>query len=401
MTIQDRWLLPEGIEEILPPRAGRLEALRRRLLDLYRSWGYELVVPPLIEYLESLLTGTGNDLDLQTFKLIDQLSGRLMGVRADVTPQAARIDAHVLGGEGVRRLCYIATVLHARPDGLGGSRAPMQAGAELFGHGGRESDLEVLTLMLETLVRSGLGQIHLDLGHVGVYRALVRETGLDADAEEELFSIMRRKALPELGEFIAGCRLSRGLGEMLRRIPELNGGPEILDEAREALAQAPGRVAAALDDLDWLAARVRERYPEVPVHIDLAELRGYFYHTGAVFAAFQPGHGQALARGGRYDHIGEVFGRARPATGFSTDLGLVLGRLGPGGAASEGILVPADAEDDSLTETVSALREQGERVVQALPGASGEPADYACDRRLTRRGGHWVVVAAQQERKAR
>ncbi|HYW03854.1 MAG TPA: ATP phosphoribosyltransferase regulatory subunit [Gammaproteobacteria bacterium] len=398
MTIQDRWLLPEGIEEILPPRAGRLEALRRHLLDLYRGWGYELVVPPLIEYLESLLTGTGNDLDLQTFKLIDQLSGRLMGVRADVTPQAARMDAHVLGGEGVRRLCYIETVLHARPDGLGGSRAPMQAGAELFGHGGRESDLEVLALMLETLLRCGLGQIHLDLGHVGVYRALIGEAGLDADAEEELFSIMRRKALPELGDFIGGRGLPRALAGMLRRIPELNGGPGILGQAREALAGAPGGVSDALDELAWLAAQVERRYPDVPVHIDLAELRGYFYHTGAVFAAFQPGHGQALARGGRYDHIGEVFGRARPATGFSTDLGLVLERLGPGETVIDGILAPADAEDEALADVVSALRERGERVVQALPGASDAPAVYACDRRLTRRGGRWVVLGAQQKR---
>ncbi len=394
MTTQDRWLLPEGIEEILPPRAERLEALRRRLLDLYRGWGYQLIEPPLIEYLESLLTGTGNDLDLQTFKLIDQLSGRLMGVRADVTPQAARIDAHLLGGSGVRRLCYIATVLHARPDGLGGSRAPVQAGAELFGHGGRESDLEVLTLMLETLSQCGLGDLHLDLGHVGVYRALAGEAGLDADGQEQLFSVIRRKAVPELAELIATRELPARVADMLCALPDLNGGPEILPRARQSLAQAPGAVARALDALQWLVLQVRSRYPELPVHIDLAELRGYFYHTGVVFAAFQPGHGQALARGGRYDHIGEVFGRARPATGFSTDLRLVLERLGPPETAPEGILAPLDAEDERLRDSVAGLRAAGERVVQVLPGAPEDPAAYGCDRRMIWRGSRWVVVKA-------
>ena len=329
MTAEDRWLLPEGIEEILPPAAGRMERLRRELLDLYESWGYELVTPPLIEFLDSLLTGTGNDLELQTFKLTDQLSGRMMGVRADMTPQVARIDAHLLKRAGPVRLCYMGTVLRTRADGFGGSRSPYQAGVELYGHRGHESDLEVLMLMLETLQTAGIDAVHLDLGHVAVFRELVRQAGLDREREGLLFEALQRKALPEIRQQLAVWALPAPCEQALLALAELNGGPKVLDEADLRLAAAGEAVRDALAMLRRLVAALLRRWPELPIHIDLAELRGYRYHTGVLFAAYVPGQGQAVAQGGRYDEIGQVFGRARPATGFSTDLATLLSLAPP------------------------------------------------------------------------
>jgi ATP phosphoribosyltransferase regulatory subunit len=300
MTDTNRWLLPEGIEEALPPLAERLETCRRQLLDLYHSWGYELVMPPLIEYLESLLTGTGHDLDLQTFKLTDQLNGRLMGVRADMTPQVARIDAHSLKRDVPTRLCYMGTVLHTRPDGFAGSRSPLQVGAELYGHGGSDGDVEMIRLMLETFRVSGVQGVFLDLGHVGIYRCLAADAGLPADSETQLFDMLQRKALPEIREFLGGLDMAGEARGRLLALGELNGGAEVLDQAREALAGAGKAVFRALDVLSGIAAAVQRRHPEVALHVDLAELRGFHYHTGAVFAAYVAGHGQELARGGRY-----------------------------------------------------------------------------------------------------
>ncbi|MBL8250253.1 MAG: ATP phosphoribosyltransferase regulatory subunit [Candidatus Competibacter sp.] len=401
MTPEDRWLLPEGIEEILPPAAGRLERLRRALVDLYAGWGYELVVPPLIEFLESLLTGTGNDLDLQTFKLTDQLSGRMMGVRADMTPQVARIDAHLLKREGPVRLCYMGTVLRTRADGFGGSRSPYQAGVELYGHRGHESDLEVLNLMLETLAVARIDEVHLDLGHVAIFRELVRQAGLDRARESVLFEALQRKALPEIRERLADWALAPPHDRLLSRLAELNGGLEVLDEAEGLLAGCGAVVAEALATLRGLIAALRRDRPALPVHVDLAELRGYRYHTGVVFAAYLPGQGQAIAQGGRYDEIGQVFGRARPATGFSTDLAALLDLSPAPEAAAKGIYAPALA-DPALDRRIEALRGRGERVVRALPGAAETPWSLGCDRLLARRNGDWVIeAAAQGERPAR
>ncbi len=315
-----RWLLPDGIDEVLPPQAERLEHLRRRLLDLYSRWGFELVMPPFIEYTESLLTGTGNDLDLQTFKITDQLTGRLMGVRADITPQAARIDAHRLQRETPVRLCYLGTVLRTRADGFAGSRSPLQVGAELFGHAGIESDIEILALMIETLEVTGITDIHLDLGHVGIFRHLARQAQLDGSQETLLFEALQRKARPEIEEFLRLTHLPAPMRRLLSALPELNGGAEVLDLAATQLAAAQPEVHAALNDLRAIVAALDRLAPQVTVHIDLAELRGYRYQTGAVFAAFIATHGREIARGGRYDDIGKIFGRARPATGFSADL---------------------------------------------------------------------------------
>lgn len=391
MLENDRWLLPEGIEELLPPEAARLESLRRRLLDMYHRWGYELVMPPFIEYLDSLLTGTGNDLDLQTFKLTDQLTGRLMGVRADMTPQVARIDAHHLKRDVPSRLCYLGTVLHTRPETLGGTRSPLQMGLELYGHAGIESDLEVLRLMIETLTVAGVENIHLDLGHVGIFRGLARQAKLSDDQEAWLFNALQRKAKPEIRDYLAELDISAELGEMLNSLADLNGGEAVLVEAKTSLAVASSEVTAALAYLQQLAVAVREQLPQLRLHFDLAELRGYHYHTGVVFAAFVPDEGQALAVGGRYDDIGKVFGRARPATGFSTDLKTLL-NVTPGPVKSSvGIFAPAD-KDSGLEAKISELRAQGERVVRALPDQQGGAAEMGCDRELVSSRGNWKLV---------
>lgn len=391
--IKDSWLLPEGIEEILPPQAERLDALSRQLLDLYRSWGYELVIPPLIEYLETLLTGTGNDLDLQTFKLTDQLNGRLMGVRADMTPQVARIDAHHLKRETPTRLCYLGTVLHTRPDGFAGSRSPLQVGVELYGHSGVESDVEVLSLMLETLSETGVEQAYLDLGHVGVYRGLVREAALSEDQEAILFDALQRKAVPEIREWVESWELGARLGDMFIALARLDGGPEILAEAKQILGGASSDVHAALGDLEQVAALAAKRLPHVPLHYDLGELRGYHYHTGVIFAAFVPGHGQAVAQGGRYDGIARVFGRDRPATGFSADLRTLMLNAAAPAAAPQGVFAPW-TEDADLDHEIRRLRRQGERVVCGLPGQAGGAREMGCDRELVKNDAGWQIISA-------
>ncbi len=392
MIQEDTWLLPEGIDELLPAQARALEALRRALLDCYAGWGYQLVITPFIEFLDSLLTGTGRDLDLQTFKLTDQLSGRQLGVRADITPQAARIDAHRLRHQAPTRLCYIGSVLRTRADGFSGSRSPLQIGAELYGHAGVESDVEILCLMLETLRIAGLSDVYLDLGHVGIYRTLAETAGLSARQEAELFEALQRKAVAEIEELLHGFGLAPPVRRMLSGLVELNGGEEVLPQARTLLAEAPRAVADAIDYVEAVAAQLRRSLPDVPVHFDLAELRAYHYQTGVVFAAFVPGEGQEVARGGRYDEIGEVFGRARPATGFSADLkGLMrLGSHAPM-ALGDAVLAPSDP-DPALQVRIGELRTEGRVVIRELPGQTGDPAQMGCAFRLQKQAGGWDVV---------
>ena len=391
---EDRWLLPAGIEEVLPPHAQILESLRRDLLNLYRSWGYELVIPPFVDVLDSLLTGTGQDLDLQTFKLTDQVTGRLLGVRADMTPQVARMDAHQLRRESPTRLCYLGTVLHTRADGFAGTRSPYQIGAEIYGHGGIESDIEILRLILLTLRTAGIGTCYLDLGHVGIFRGLARQAGLDDRQEHALFDALQRKAVPEIEEQVAGLGLDARLSRMLVGLAELSGD-DALERATKVLAEADARVQEALDYLRRLAEALQRFLPEISVHYDLAELRGYRYKTGAVFAAFVPGWGLEIARGGRYDDIGRVFGRARPAVGFSADLKGLL-RLGAGlqERYGDGPAVYAPwSSDQGLLAAVEDLRRAGRRVVTALPGADEDPRALGCGERLVHGASGWVLKA--------
>ncbi len=391
----ERWLLPAGIEETLPEEAEAIERLRRELLDLFSRWGYRLVIPPFIEYLESLLTGTGRDLELKTFKLTDQLTGRLMGVRADMTPQVARIEARHLRSDHPVRLCYLGTVLYSLPDGLTRSRSPIQLGAEIYGHGGIESDCEILCLMLETLRRAGVADAHLDLGHVGIFRGLARQVNLNDEDEAVLYDALQRKAVSEIDALVEP--LKGPVAGMIRDLADLNGGEEILEKAAKRLAKASPEVRAALDSLRALATALGERIADVPVHFDLAELRGYRYHTGVVFAAFVPGSGQEIARGGRYDNIGRDLGRARPATGFSADLKALM-RVG--GSASEaqhldGILAPWSAAPE-LQALVRELREAGERVVYALPGEKADVRSFGCSRRIVERNRQFHLTASKK-----
>jgi ATP phosphoribosyltransferase regulatory subunit len=391
MMKQNRWLLPEGIEEILPPQALRMEMLCRRVLDLYRGWGYELVVPPLMEFLESLLTGTGEDLDLQTFKLIDQLSGRLLGIRADTTPQVARIDAHNLKREVPTRLCYLGAVLHARPESSGGTRCPFQVGAELYGHQGVESDAEVLTLMLETLDVAGIEHVHVDIGHVGVYQGITRQAGLTETQESELFTVLQRKASSELKSLIKSWAMPKKTAGMLEYLISANGDASVLKEAKRALAPAGPGVKRCLSDLQNVAGLVQKQRPGTMLYFDLAELRGYHYHTGIVFAAYVPGAGQGIAFGGRYDDIGSAYGRARAATGFSTDIKVLHALSSLPLQEQRGIFAPAK-DDPELLKYITQLRRKGEIVIVELPGQKGKAKDMGCDRRLVLKGGKWTVV---------
>jgi len=395
IAIKNRWLLPQGIEEALPADTARLETLRRNLLDIYASWGYQLVMPPMIEFLDSLLTGTGHDLDLQTFKLIDQLSGRSMGVRADMTPQVARIDSHQLKNDAPNRLCYMGTVLRTMSDGFGSSRSPFQAGVELYGHAGIESDVEVLCLMVETLRASGIKEISIDIGHVGLYRGLANQAGFNEEQEAALFEMMQRKAIPEIQAFLADQVTDKTIVDMLNALPELHGDESCLVDAQKILTNADKSVKDALSYLQQAVHKFKQRVSDVDIHFDLSELRGYHYHTGLLFAAYTPGEGQEVSRGGRYDDIGEVFGRARPATGFSTDLKNLLNLSQQNNTLSaNAILAPSD-DDPELWKAVKELRAQGEKVIQSLPGQQGNVAEQAsdlgCNRVLKNASGKWVV----------
>ncbi len=373
-----RWLLPEHIEDVLPAEARAIERLRRAILDLFESHGYELVAPPLLEYVESLLSGTGRDLDLATFKLVDQLSGRMLGVRADHTPQVARIDAHLLNRQGVTRLCYCGSVLHTVPAGMTKMREPIQIGAELYGHSGLEADLEIVQLLVAALKTSGIGRIHLDLGHPSIYRALTGKSGLGAEDSEALFHAVQQKDAPaarELG------------GEAVAALTALNGGRDVITRARKLLPSLPA-VGVALNALERLAAQCEA--PGVDVSVDLAELGGFNYESGLVFAAFTPGSPDAIARGGRYDEVGASFGRARPATGFTMDL-RQLAALAPKVEARGRVLAPS-LDDPELKDAIAGLRATGHVVVVDMPGHEAHRDELGCDRKLEKKDGKWQVI---------
>lgn len=393
MTSAKRWLLPDGVEEILPLEASKLEQLRRQLLDLYESWGYQLVITPLIEYLDSLLVGSSHDLDLHTFKVTDQLSGRMMGIRADITPQAARIDAHCLNRDGPVRLCYADNVLHTKPRGLLTSRVPIRIGAELYGHAGVDCDIELICLMYATLNAAAINDISIVLGHVGIFRALVKEAAIDAETESILFDAVQRKAYDEIDAVLAAAVKDESLHTMLRQLTQLSGDEATLQEALDVFEDAPKSVKKELLELVLIVEGVKERHPNITLRFDLCELRGYEYHTGIVFAAYTPEYGRAVAKGGRYDHIGEVFGRARPASGFDSDL-KTIARLSSKAFTSRKAVIAPNGSDAALLGAIEALRSSGEIVISNLLEADLDPEDLDdlnCDRRLVLRDGEWVV----------
>jgi len=386
----NRWLLPDGIDEVLPGRAEQVEQLRRQLLDLYRCWGYDLVIPPLVEFADSLLSGTGADLDLMTFRITDQLSGRMLGVRADITPQAVRMDAHSLRREGPSRLCYAGTVLHTRARRPLESRAPISIGVELFGEASVAADIEVIELFLATLAEVGIERPWLDLGHVDVLRGLLSGSSLSASKCNELFELMQRKASGEIDSFIDREITDATLAQQLRALPTLIGDNTVLARAEQLLAKAPAPVLAALGQLRAVVDRLQES--GVNIHIDLSESPGFHYHTGLVFAAYVPGQGRAIGNGGRYDSIGAEFGRPRPATGFAYNLKVLaaLGILAP--VVGVGIFAPHSQQSGRRAQ-IERLRSLGERVVEGFAGQRVVAAELRCDRQLVWQSGEWQLEA--------
>ena len=383
----NRWLLPEDIADVLPAKARIVEQLRRSLLDLYRSYGYELVAPPLLEFLDSLLTGTGSDLNLQTFKLVDQLSGRTLGLRADMTPQVARIDAHLLNRTGVTRLCYAGSIAHTRTPIGCSSREELQLGAEIYGHAGWEADLEALTLLLQTLQTAGLSQVYLDLSHAGILTGIVADQAVAKEEMETLYGLLQSKDRSGLANW--SRNLPQSVGQALMALTELSGpAAEVLVRARTVLPNH-ALVSDALALLERLSNAIGLMPSAPEVSIDLADLRGYQYHSGMMFTAYVDALPQPIARGGRYDHVGQAFGRARPATGFSIDL-LTLAGLSTDLEEGSAIVAPW-ISDAGLNAAIQALRSAGEIVVQLAPGDAGLSAEYRLDRVLVEQGGTWKV----------
>ena len=390
MTTQSRWLLPDGVDELLPLDAAHLEQLRRIALDLLARWGYQLCMPPIVEFLDSLLSGVGEDLELQTFKLTDQISGRMLGIPADITPQIARIDAHRLPYEGPQRLCYLGPILHTRPDKFAGSRNPLQVGAELYGHAGIDADAEIQSLMLALLASLGVHDVTLEICHMGIFRGLSAAAKLPLEADSRLLNALLRKDHTEVDDTLATARVSADLADLFRSLLDLHGDATVVAQAESRLDGAPAPVTAAVQSLSALVVQLQQRCPRAPIHVDLAELRGYHYHTGLMFAAYTRGFGRAIAWGGRYDNVGAYFGRARPATGFSTDLKLLASISALPRKVEPAIFAPAGCVP-ALQSAIEALRSAGHVVIQALPGQSGATHEARCAQQLREVAGSWQL----------
>ena len=380
------WLLPEYIEDVLPAEAARIEFLRRTLLDLFKAHGYQYVIPPMLEYMESLITGVGHDLDLATFKVVDQLTGRLMGVRADMTPQVARIDAHLLNHQGITRLCYAGSVLRTKPDGLALTREPLQVGAELYGHAGVASDIEIQRLLIKALQAVGVNQLHIDFSHVNIFGSLIEASAIPAQLEQDLYVALQSKDQSSLTALTQ--HLDKTTREALLHLTELNGDKAVLLKAAKLLPAIPA-IQEALASLTHVSSALSDL--DVTVSFDLSELRGYHYHSGIVFAAYAQGYKGPLALGGRYDEVGQAFGRARPATGFSLDLrGLVTAM--PTAKPAMAIFAPAN-DDQTLSAKIDSLRAEGHIVIQELAGFESNLEELNCDRKLAHYNSGWHVVA--------
>ncbi len=389
MSTVDRWLLPDGVEDVLPPEAMRLEQMRRRLLALYSQWGYEYVIPPMVEFTDSLLTGTGHDLDLKTFKVTDQLTGRTMGIRADITPQIARIDAHSLKRQGMSRLCYAGTLLNTVADNMLSSRSPIVVGAELFGSD-KSADLEIVSLMIESLRALGISTVHVELGDVGIFRELVAMASVPEDAQDALFDLIQRKAMAQLDDFVGELLISDRNAGLLKALPALYGNAEVLERARQ-LFSGMDAIVERIDNLESLTRALGSRYEDLDVYFDLSELRGYSYHTGIVFAAHLPSVEQAVAKGGRYDDIGKVFGRPRRAIGFDMHLRSLMNHARDDISASVVSAPPVSGGMERLRwDAVRRLRDEGYTVVEGLVDQG------ACDYVLKIQGEGWQLIPATE-----
>lgn len=388
----DRWMLPEGMFEALPGQARALETLRREILDLFASWGYQYCMPPIVEHLDALLTGVGSTLERETFKLTDPAGGRLLGIRADMTTQAARIDANRLGGKGINRLCYVGSILRDAPANAHRPRNPTQIGVELFGADTVAADQEMLRLMVATLQQAGVSDLHIDLGHIGVYRAVINALGWSVEQAKPLYDLLQGRRVTEIHDYVKNADLSSEWQQLICALPTLHGDVSALKNARLLLADLVPDALLAIDEIE-AAATLLASNPNVNVHVDLIELRGYSYHTGLVFAALVPGMGTELARGGRYNSVGAAFGQARAATGFSADLGFVFDASGRSCEQKQGILAPVSAGDQSLQAAIAELREQGEVVIENISDEQ-HPQALACDRALVQVNAGWQIVAA-------
>jgi ATP phosphoribosyltransferase regulatory subunit len=383
----NRWLLPENIADILPSEARKIEDLRRILLDRFQAYGYELVMPPMLEYLDSLLTGSGQDLNLKTFKLVDQISGRTLGLRADMTPQVARIDAHLLNRQGVTRLCYAGSILHTRAAAGSSSREQLQLGAEIYGHAGWEADLEIQALLNDVLNLSQVGEITLDMSHAGLLTAILGDFSPQAESLEALYTVLQTKDLPGLNQVLKDWPSE--VKSAVLALASLSGSPQkVLDQARQNLPKTAA-VKAALDELERLCSAVAGLPNSPQLNLDLADLKGYQYHSGVMFAAYVEGLPVAIARGGRYDMVGKAFGRSRPATGFSLDI-MTLARISKKDSRKAAILAPW-ANDPKLSQEIAQLRSQGQVVIQLLPGHEQDGDEFHCDRELVNQKGAWVI----------
>ncbi|AFT67583.1 ATP phosphoribosyltransferase regulatory subunit [Cycloclasticus sp. P1] len=388
MAKKNNWMLPEGIDALLPNEAARLETMRRKLLDLFRSWGYQYVIPPMVEFRDTLLTGTGSELALQTFNLTDQISGKALGVRADMTPQVARMASHHLYKEAPTRLCYLGSILQARGAKIEKSRSPIQVGVELYGSQHIESDVEIIRLMLETLAIAGLQEVHLDLGHVAIFRELAKNAGLTVEQEAELFEVLQRKATEELEELLSTFQLDKAWYEAFYQLLNLNGDISVLNDAKTNLAIGGADVLQAIDELQRTAELLQNIYPALPLYFDLGELRCYQYQTGIVFAAFVPGFGSEVARGGRYDNLTEQMDDLLPATGFSADV-KVLSRLSQlSEEQTDNVILAPDVMDADLHDLIRQLRASGRIVIQALPGDTQQPDHTLTIKQIN---GQWQV----------
>ena len=390
MAGSNKWLLPEGIEEVLPPRAAQLDGLCRRILDKFAVWGYELVMPPLLEYLDTLFTGTDADLELQTFKVTDQLNGRLMGIHADITPQVARIEVHNLKRNRPSRLCYIGTVLHTLPGSLGGTRSPLQAGAELYGHKGCDSDAEILALMIATLELAGIKDIHVAIGHVGILQGLIKPLQLTPEQESRIFSCVQRKATDELKDILVEWSIVSQSAAALLELIEMEGDAGILNEVRAVLKPCAEELCGYVDELGKIAELTTRQVKDAPLYFDVTEFQGYHYHTGITFVAYVPEESHGIAFGGRYDKIGEAFNRPCPATGFSVDAHKLFELTPHTYKPKKGIYAPP-SEVSGLYELVEKLRGRGEVVINKLPGGETDARELGCDREVVLEHGRWRV----------